>query len=140
MNTSEMMARRRRLLGPNVRLFYDAPVHLVRGEGSWVWDSAGRRYLDGGISDRPGILAATPGARVLYHHLPPNSPWRRFTPTQNHPPKRSKLHVLSEPALPRLSPFHLLRGAAAYTLAKDMTQRALNQTLDERPEAERNCF
>ena len=46
MNTSEMMARRRRLLGPNVRLFYEDPVHLVRGEGSWVWDSAGRRYLD----------------------------------------------------------------------------------------------
>ena len=41
-----MMARRRRLLGPNVRLFYEDPVHLVRGEGNWVWDAAGRRYLD----------------------------------------------------------------------------------------------
>ena len=40
-----MMARRRRLLGPNVRLFYEDPVHLVRGEGAWAWDAAGRRYL-----------------------------------------------------------------------------------------------
>lgn len=28
---------------PNYRRF---PVSLVRGEGSWVWDDAGRRYLD----------------------------------------------------------------------------------------------
>ena len=46
MSNSEMMARRRRLLGPNVRLFYDDPVHLVRGAGTWVWDAGGRRYLD----------------------------------------------------------------------------------------------
>jgi 4-aminobutyrate aminotransferase-like enzyme len=46
MGDGEMMARRRRLLGPNVRLFYDDPVHLVRGEGSWLWDAGGRRYLD----------------------------------------------------------------------------------------------
>src|SRR5262245_24512003 len=42
-----------------------------------------RRLLDGGIADRPGIAAASDGARVLYHHLPPHSPWRRFTPSQN---------------------------------------------------------
>ncbi|MEM7218389.1 MAG: aspartate aminotransferase family protein [Pseudomonadota bacterium] len=39
-------ARRQRLLGPNLPTFYDEPVHLVRGEGVWVWDADGRRYLD----------------------------------------------------------------------------------------------
>lgn len=39
-------ARRRRLLGPNVRLFYDHPVHLVRGQGCRVWDADGREYID----------------------------------------------------------------------------------------------
>jgi len=40
------MARRVRLLGPNVSTFYDDPVHIVRGEGVWLWDADGRKYLD----------------------------------------------------------------------------------------------
>jgi 4-aminobutyrate aminotransferase-like enzyme len=44
--TTEMLARRARVLGPNVPTFYDEPVHLVRGEGVWLWDADGRRYLD----------------------------------------------------------------------------------------------
>ena len=44
--SGDLVARRRRLLGPNVSTFYDDPVHLVRGEGVWVWDAAGRKYLD----------------------------------------------------------------------------------------------
>jgi 4-aminobutyrate aminotransferase-like enzyme len=48
MNASiaELQARRDRLLGPNVRLFYDEPVHLVRGQGSWVFDADGQKFLD----------------------------------------------------------------------------------------------
>ena len=42
----DMLARRKRLLGPNISLFYDAPVHIVRGEGVWLWDTDGERYLD----------------------------------------------------------------------------------------------
>jgi 4-aminobutyrate aminotransferase-like enzyme len=41
-----LLDRRARLLGPNVRLFYDDPLHLVKGQGTWVWDKAGRKYLD----------------------------------------------------------------------------------------------
>ncbi|MBX4936555.1 aspartate aminotransferase family protein [Rhizobium binae] len=41
-----LIARRERLLGRNMSLFYDEPVHLVRGEGVWLWDADGRRYLD----------------------------------------------------------------------------------------------
>jgi len=46
MTTAQMIARRTRLLGPNVRLFYGDPLHLVRGQGCYVWDAEGRRYLD----------------------------------------------------------------------------------------------
>ena len=44
--TQNLMERRTRLLGPNVRLFYEEPLHLVRGEGVWLYDADGRRYLD----------------------------------------------------------------------------------------------
>lgn len=42
----DMIERRRRLLGPAYQLFYKEPLHLVRGEGVWVFDADGRRYLD----------------------------------------------------------------------------------------------
>jgi NTE family protein len=84
-----------------------------------------RALVDGGVADRAGMSAASDGARVLYHHLPPNSPWRRFTPAQNRVPVRERLHVLCEPALPRMSPFHLGRGPRAFELARAMTLRAL---------------
>ncbi|MBE2277832.1 MAG: aminotransferase class III-fold pyridoxal phosphate-dependent enzyme [Rhodobacteraceae bacterium] len=43
----EALAKRRALLlGPAYRLFYETPVHIVRGEGVWLFDAAGRRYLD----------------------------------------------------------------------------------------------
>jgi 4-aminobutyrate aminotransferase-like enzyme len=43
---NELVARRRALLGPNVSTFYDEPVHIVRGQGVWLWDADGRKYLD----------------------------------------------------------------------------------------------
>lgn len=43
----EMIRARRRLLGSAISdLFYDAPLHLVRGRGARVFDRAGREYLD----------------------------------------------------------------------------------------------
>ena len=44
--TDDLLARREKLLGPAYRLFYDRPVHLVRGAGAWLYDEAGRKYLD----------------------------------------------------------------------------------------------
>lgn len=41
-----LVARRARALGPAYRLFYETPVHLVRGEGVWLFDRAGEAYLD----------------------------------------------------------------------------------------------
>ena len=31
-------------MGPSYSLFYREPVHLVRGEGVWLFDAQGRRY------------------------------------------------------------------------------------------------
>jgi 4-aminobutyrate aminotransferase-like enzyme len=45
-NSQQLIARRERLLGPAYRLFYENPVHIVRGEGVWLIDADGRRYLD----------------------------------------------------------------------------------------------
>lgn len=42
----DIIARRNRLLGPAYRLFYQQPVQFVRGEGVWLTDPAGNRYLD----------------------------------------------------------------------------------------------
>jgi 4-aminobutyrate aminotransferase-like enzyme len=41
-----LIERRERLLGPAYRLFYAHPVHLVRGEGVWLYDADGSAYLD----------------------------------------------------------------------------------------------
>jgi len=41
-----MIERRQRLLGPAYRLFYDKPLHIVRGEGVWLYGPNGERYLD----------------------------------------------------------------------------------------------
>jgi 4-aminobutyrate aminotransferase-like enzyme len=41
-----MLERRKRLMGRAYRLFYDRPVHIVRGEGVWLYDSEGNQYLD----------------------------------------------------------------------------------------------
>ena len=41
-----LLARRQRVLGRHSPLMYDRPLHLVRGEGVWVWDVDGHRYLD----------------------------------------------------------------------------------------------
>jgi len=40
------LARRRRLMGAGAELFYDEPLHIVRGAGVWMYDPEGRAYLD----------------------------------------------------------------------------------------------
>ncbi len=41
-----MIERRARVLGPAYRLMYETPLHLVRGEGVWLYDKDGKAYLD----------------------------------------------------------------------------------------------
>ena len=45
-DTSKLFDRRKKLMGSAYRLFYDQPLHLVRGEGVWLFDADGKRYLD----------------------------------------------------------------------------------------------
>jgi len=45
-DTQSLLARRERVLSPSYRLFYEEPLHAVRGEGVWLYDAQGRRYLD----------------------------------------------------------------------------------------------
>ena len=46
MTDENLLDRRRRAMGPTYRLFYENPVHLVRGKGVWLYDAQGREYLD----------------------------------------------------------------------------------------------
>ncbi|MFL7890724.1 MAG: aminotransferase class III-fold pyridoxal phosphate-dependent enzyme [Anaerolineales bacterium] len=40
------LKRREHLLGPCAYLFYEQPLYIVRGEGVWLYDRGGNRYLD----------------------------------------------------------------------------------------------
>ncbi|WP_448809256.1 aspartate aminotransferase family protein [Agromyces bauzanensis] len=44
--TNDLLERRRQTLGSHAPLFYARPLELVRGDGVWVWDADGNRYLD----------------------------------------------------------------------------------------------
>ena len=48
---SEAVRKHKEFLFPAVATYYREPVALVRGEGEYVWDDAGNRYLDcfGGV-------------------------------------------------------------------------------------------
>jgi 4-aminobutyrate aminotransferase-like enzyme/Ser/Thr protein kinase RdoA (MazF antagonist) len=41
-----VLARRHRLMGKGAELFYEQPLHIVRGSGVWLYDVEGRAYLD----------------------------------------------------------------------------------------------
>ena len=46
MNNDDLLRRRSSALAPAYQLFYDDPVHLVRGRGVVLEDADGRRFLD----------------------------------------------------------------------------------------------
>ena len=41
-----LLSRRANLLGPSLSLSYKKKLHIVRGEGAWLFDASGRAYLD----------------------------------------------------------------------------------------------
>jgi len=45
-STRTLIERRKQALGPAYYHFFDEPIHLVKGEGVWMWNSDGRKYLD----------------------------------------------------------------------------------------------
>ena len=87
-DTAAIAERRRRFLAPALGTFiaYDEPVVWQRGRGQYVWDNAGRRYLDCMAQNvcisvghaHPGVLAAVqaqtediPHVTTAYHHPQP---------------------------------------------------------------------
>ncbi|MDQ3322815.1 MAG: aminotransferase class III-fold pyridoxal phosphate-dependent enzyme, partial [Acidobacteriota bacterium] len=48
---SEAVRKHKEFLFPAVATYYQEPVALVKGEGEYVWDDAGNKYLDcfGGV-------------------------------------------------------------------------------------------
>ncbi len=46
MTDSDLLARRERALGKRAPLFYREPINIVRGEGVYLFDDAGRQYID----------------------------------------------------------------------------------------------
>jgi 4-aminobutyrate aminotransferase len=50
-DAGDLLARHRDVMPGWLALYYDQPIELVKGEGTRVWDSSGREYLDffGGI-------------------------------------------------------------------------------------------
>jgi 4-aminobutyrate aminotransferase-like enzyme len=46
-NPEEILAARRRLLGPGLSLHYRHPLHIVRGSMQYLYDADGTEYLDG---------------------------------------------------------------------------------------------
>ena len=51
MATSKIVQKHKDYLFPAVAMYYQEPIALVRGEGPYVWDDQGKRYLDafGGV-------------------------------------------------------------------------------------------
>src|ERR1043165_6390178 len=48
---SETVSKHKEFLFPAVAMYYKEPIALVRGEGEYVWDDQGNKYLDcfGGV-------------------------------------------------------------------------------------------
>jgi NTE family protein len=88
----------------------------------------GRLLSDGGILDRPGLagLRGQPaGEQTLYHCLASRSPWRRRASPVLAAPERADTVTLRILGLPRVNPFRLAAGRAAFEAARDATRRAL---------------
>ena len=47
-----LIQRRQQVLGQAYRLFYQQPLHVVRGEGVWLYDPDGNAYLE----DRKSVV------------------------------------------------------------------------------------
>jgi 4-aminobutyrate aminotransferase-like enzyme len=46
LSAAEILAARRAHLGPSLSLSYRTPLHIVRGDGAWLFAADGRAYLD----------------------------------------------------------------------------------------------
>jgi len=78
-----------------------------------VW--RGRLLVDGGVSDRIGRSALTPGERVLVHWIPSRSRWRRLPPPTL---PGVDAEIIVTPGVPALGPFALGEAARALEVTR----------------------
>src|SRR6266581_193519 len=84
-SADEVLALRKQFLNPGLFLYYEKPVMFVEGKMQYVWDDAGKRYLDGlagivtisvGHCHPHVVAAATRQSETLQHsttiYLHPN--------------------------------------------------------------------
>ncbi|MDI9313479.1 MAG: aminotransferase class III-fold pyridoxal phosphate-dependent enzyme, partial [Hydrotalea sp.] len=45
-DVATLIARRKKFMGSHLYVFYDPPLNIVKGEGVWLYDAHGRRYMD----------------------------------------------------------------------------------------------
>ena len=69
MNNQEIVARRENAIGKGAPLFYEEPLHIVRGEGAYLFDADGKRYVDM-YNNVPCVGHANPNvATAMYKQL-----------------------------------------------------------------------
>ena len=107
-------------LNPAIRAScaYPGLFHPVKVEDLWA--------IDGGVLDRSGLAASTPGSRMLYHHLPSRSRWRRRFKRLAGIPKHKNMAVIVPSQLPKLGPKDLAMGMNAYAMSREHTLRMLD--------------
>ncbi len=72
----QVLAQRKQFLNPGLFLYYQQPIIIVEGKMQYVWDSTGKRYLDGlgGIVTvsvghcHPHVLAAANAQNATLQH------------------------------------------------------------------------
>src|SRR5579859_5380434 len=75
-SAEEVLALRKQFMNPGIFLYYKKPLMLVEGAMQYVWDDAGKRYLDGlgGIVTvsvghcHPHVVAAANRQNEIYQH------------------------------------------------------------------------
>jgi NTE family protein len=124
----DVLSRRPRALdhGDLARAIHASCAVPIMFHPVWI---AGRPYVDGGVTDRPGLSGVPQGARLMCHHLASRSPWRRRNSPALEVPRRANAVTLVIDGLPRIHPFALERGAAAYDRAQSAMEEALRQPI-----------
>jgi NTE family protein len=88
-----------------------------------------RPHVDGGVSDRPGLLGMPLGERVLFHHIASKSPWRRAGSDGLQIPRREGMVTVVIDELPRSGPFRLEEGRRALDIARASLAAALDRPM-----------
>ena len=73
---ADVLAQRRQFMNPGIFLYYKNPIMFVEGKMQYIWDDAGKRYLDGlgGIVTisvghcHPHVLAAAQAQNEILQH------------------------------------------------------------------------